>query len=100
MSLAPIKGLVLAIRRVHKRTVIVASSILLLLPFSFVLFLSAMLSGGEFDGALSRSRSLGIHYIHIFSIDSFPSIMMTYYTEKARKKQARKQRAAGEQSRG
>jgi len=37
-----------------------------------------MLSGGEFD-------------------DSFPSMIMTYYTEKARKKQARKQRTAGAQ---
>jgi len=43
---------------------------------------------------------LGIHDIHIFSIDYFPSMMMTYYTEKARKKRARKQRAAGEKSKG
>lgn len=43
---------------------------------------------------------LGIHDTHIFSIDSFPSMMMTYYTEKARKKQAKKQRAAGEKSKG
>jgi len=35
-----------------------------------------MLSGGEFD-------------------DSFPSMMMTYYTERARKKQAQKQRITG-----
>jgi len=59
-----------------------------------------MLSGGEFDGALYRSGPLGIHDIHIFLVDSFPSVMMTYYTEKARKKQARKRRAAGEQSKG
>lgn len=39
-------------------------------------------------------------HTHIFSIDSFPSTMMTYYTEKARKKQARKQRTVGAQSKG
>ena len=62
-----------------------------------------MLSGGEFDGALSRllpTAWAGINDIHLFLIDSFPSMMMTYYTEKARKKQARKQRGAGVQSRG
>lgn len=38
--------------------------------------------------------------IHPFSIDSSPSTIMTYYTEKARKKHARKQRTAGTHSKG
>lgn len=40
------------------------------------------------------------HDTYLFQLDSFPSMIMTYYTEKARKKQARKQRAAGVQSKG
>jgi hypothetical protein len=59
-----------------------------------------MLSGGEFDGMLSFVAHSGIHDIHILSIDSFPSMIMSYYTEKARKKQARKQRMAGAHSKG
>jgi len=41
-----------------------------------------------------------MHDVHVFSIDSFPSMMMTYYTEKARKKQAEKQRAVGVRPKG
>ena len=40
------------------------------------------------------------HDIHIVPTDSFPSMAMTYYTEKALKKQARKQCRAGAQSKG
>lgn len=59
-----------------------------------------MLSGGEFDGAFARLSLASTGMIFTPSIDSFPSMMMAYYTEKARKKQARKQRGADTHSKG